>query len=163
MKEVTAIFDHYRVSARSVWNTAFWPDPDFRDWDFVEQYQSVERTLFDALVLAKLDKEIPADDIFRKPISFFRVAPASPSVPIMVQRPCPETRNRYWDDPVDRVSAGEVEMHFLAFFDWNQLDYRDLKYYHVRIAAFEEQPNLVGREALIDRQYVSVFLAEEST
>jgi hypothetical protein len=163
MKDVTAIFDHYRVSARSVWNTAFWPDPDFRDWDSAERFQSIERILFDALVLAKLDKEIPADDIFRKPIPCFRVAPASPSVPIIIQRLCPETRNRYWDDPVDRVSAGKIEMHFLAFFDWNQLDYRDLKYYHVRITAFEEQPHLVGREALIERQYVGVFLADELT
>jgi hypothetical protein len=78
MRDVTAIFDHYRVSARSVWNTAFWPDPDLRDWDQVELYQSVERMLFDALVLAKLDKEIPADDIFRKSIPFLQVAPASP-------------------------------------------------------------------------------------
>jgi hypothetical protein len=81
----------------------------------------------------------------------------------MIQRPCPETGNGYWDDPVDQVSAGKVEMHFLAFFDWNQLDYRDLTYYRVRIAALNEQPHLVGREALIDRQYVSVFFADEST
>jgi hypothetical protein len=52
-------------------------------------------------------------------------------------------------------------MHFFSFFDWNQLDYRDFQYYHVLIAAFDEQPHLVGREALIERHYVHVFLAEE--
>jgi hypothetical protein len=31
MKDITAIFDHYRVSARSIWNSAFWPDPDLRN------------------------------------------------------------------------------------------------------------------------------------
>jgi hypothetical protein len=36
-------------------------------------------------------------------------------------------------------------------------------YCHVLIAAFDEQPHLVGREALIQRQYVHVFLAEEQT
>jgi len=159
MQDVTAIFDHYRVSTRSVWNTAFWPDPDFRNGDSFEPFQSVERILFDALVLAKLDKEIPADDIFRKPIPFFRVAPSSPSVPIMIQRP--STQNSYWDDPVDRVTAGKVEMHFLAFFDWNQMDYRDFEYYRVWIATFDEQPHLAGREALIKRGYVNVLLAEE--
>ncbi len=81
----------------------------------------------------------------------------------MIQRLSPETGSGYWDDPVDQVSVGKVEMHFLAVFDWNQLDYRNLKYYRVRIAAFAEQPHLVGREALIDRQCVSVFLAEAST
>jgi hypothetical protein len=162
MKNVTAIFDHYRISARSVWNTAFWPDPDLRDWDFVEEFQSIERILFDALVLAKLDKAFLADDIFRKPIPFLQVAPSSPSSPIMIQCPRPEAPRGYWDDPVDRVAAEKIEMHFLEFFDWNQLDYRDLQYYHVWIAKFDEQPHLVGREALIGRQYVNVFFVEES-
>jgi hypothetical protein len=31
MTNVNGVFDHYRMSARSVWNTAFWPDPAFRD------------------------------------------------------------------------------------------------------------------------------------
>lgn len=162
MKNVTGIFDHYRISARSVWNTAFWPDPDLRDWDFVEEFQSIERILFDALVLAKLDKAFPADDIFRKPIPFIQVAPSSTSSPIMIQCPRPEAPRGYWDDPVVRVAAGKVEMRFLEFFDWNQLDYRDLQYYDVWIAKFDEQPHLVGREALIEKQYVNVFLVEES-
>ena len=161
MKDVTAIFDHYRVSARSVWNTAFWPDPGFRNWDSVEQFQSIERILFDALVLAKLDKAIPADEIFRKPVNFFRVSPSSPSVPFLIQRPRPEAPAGYWDDPIDRVSAGKVDMRFLGFFDWDKLDYRDLEYYRVWIAAFDDQPHLVGREALIERQYVSVLLIED--
>ena len=159
---VTAVFDHYRISARSVWNTAFWPDPDFRNWDSAEQYERIERILFDELVLTKLDKTFPSDDLFRKPIPFFRVHPSSPyGCPIMIQRPRPEKPRGYWDDPVDRVPAENVEMHFLGFFDWNKLDYRDLQYYHVSIAGFGEHPHLVGREALIDRQYVSVVLVEE--
>jgi hypothetical protein len=32
------------------------------------------------------------------------------------------------------VALGEVEMHFLAFFDWDQMNYRDLQYYHFWIA-----------------------------
>ncbi len=51
-------------------------------------------------------------------------------------------------------------MRFLAFFDWNQLDYRDLQYYHVSIAIFDKHPHLVGREALIERQHARVFLLE---
>jgi len=158
MKNVTGIFDHYRISARSVWNAAFWPDPDFRDWDFVDSFHSIERILFDTLVLAKLDKAFPADDIFRKPIPFIQVAPSSASSPIMIQCPRPEAPRGYWDDPIDRVAQGKVEMYFLEFFDWSQLDYRDLQYYRVWIAKFDEQPHLVGREALIDKQYVNVFV-----
>ena len=161
MRDVSAVFDHYRMSARSVWNTAFWPDPDFRDWDSVERFQEIERILFDQLVLFKLDREYPFDDLFRKPISYFRVVPSESccGCPIMIARPTPEVPRGLWDDPVNRVTAGQVEMHFLNFFDWNQLDYRDLQYYRVWIAGFNEQPHLVGREALVERQYVNVFLS----
>jgi hypothetical protein len=157
MKDVTAIFDHYRVSVRSIWNTAFWPDPELRDWDSVDQFRSVEKILFDALVLTKLDKVIPPEDVFRKPISFLSVTASSPSVPIMIQCPRPEKPIGYWDDPIDRLTPG-VEMHFLSFFDWNELDYRDLQYYRVSIARFDEHPHLIGREALISRHYAKVSL-----
>ena len=162
MRDVTGIFDHYRVSVRSIWNTAFWPDSDLRDWDSVEQYQSIEKILFGALVLFKLDREMPVEDLFRKPIPFFSVTPATLSVPIMIQCPRPEAPLGCWDDPVDRVYDGKVEMHFLAFFDWNCLDYRDLQYYRVLIARFDQQPHLVGREALVERQYVKVLLANDA-
>jgi hypothetical protein len=118
MENVTAIFDHYRISARSVWNTAFWPDAELRDWDFVDDFRSIERILFNALVLAKVDKAFPGEDIFRKPIPFFQVSPSSPSIPIMIQCPRPNAPRGYWDDPVDQVAAGKIEMHFLGFFDW---------------------------------------------
>jgi len=161
MLDVSPVFDHYRMSARSVWNTAFWPLPDLRDWNSVERFQELERLLFDQLVLFKLDREYPFDDIFRKPMPFFKVAPSSPcGCPIMIARARthPDIPSGYWDDPVNRVSAGQVEMQFLEFFDWNKLDYRDLQYYRVYIAGFDEQPHLVGREALIERQYVNVLL-----
>jgi len=160
MRDVTAVFDHYRLSARSVWNTAFWPDPDLRGWDSVEQFGAIENILFDSVVLAKLDVDFPRTEVFQRPIPFFSVTPVSSTVPIMIQCPRPEAPKGYWDDPIDRVSAGEVEMHFVSFFDWNQLDYRDLQYYNVSIAGFDEQPHLVGREALIERQYVRVLLVD---
>jgi hypothetical protein len=77
----------------------------------------------------------------------------------MIARPTRESPRGLWDDPVNRVTAEQVEMHFLEFFDWNRLDYRDFQYYRVWIAGFNEQPHLVGREALMERQYVSVFLS----
>jgi hypothetical protein len=151
------------MSARSVWNTAFWPDKDFRDWNSVERFQEIQRILFDHLVLFKLDREYPSDDLFRKPIPYIRVAPSSSfGCPIMIARPTPEVPLGLWDDPVDRVTAAQVDLHFREFFDWNLLDYRDFQYYRVSIASFEEQPHLVGREALIERQYVKVFLSNHT-
>jgi hypothetical protein len=71
VKDVSSIFDHYRVSARVIWNTAFWPDPDFRNWDSIDQFHEIERLLFQELVLAKLDREWPLHNIFRDAIPFF--------------------------------------------------------------------------------------------
>ena len=116
-----------------------------------------QKILFSALVLSKLEEAFPWDDIFQKPIPFVQVAPSTVSVPIMIASSEPGRR----DDPVNRVGLGQVEMNFIAFFDWNQLDYRDLQYYRVRIARFDTEPHLVGREALIERQYASIFYAKE--
>jgi hypothetical protein len=41
----------------------------------------------------------------------------------MIARPLAEVPKGLWDDPVNRVAAGQAEMHFLEFFDWNQLDF----------------------------------------
>jgi hypothetical protein len=57
MKDISSIFDHYRNSARTIWNIAFWPDADFRNWDSVEQFDEIQKILCSELVLAKVAKE----------------------------------------------------------------------------------------------------------
>jgi hypothetical protein len=160
MKNVTPVLDHFRVTARSVWNSAFWPDPDFRNWNAAERFQEIQRILFDELVLTKLGRQWPLEDIFSKPIPFLHVVPASPRVTVMIEKPRPNDRNRYWDDPVRSLTQGEAELHFQQYFDWNQMDYQDFLYYRAAIVAFDAQPHLVGREALIERQYGAVWLAD---
>jgi len=160
MKDVSNILDHFRVSARSVSNTAFWPDADFRNWDSAGQFDEIQRILFSELVLAKLHKEWPAGDIFRIPIPFLQIVPSSESVPIMIQNPRPGRPSGYWDHPVNQITKGEAELHFLECFDWNRLDYLDFRYYKVQIARFNARPELVGQEELIDRQYALVHLVE---
>jgi hypothetical protein len=54
VKDVSSIFDHYRMCARAIWNTAFWPDQDFRNWDSIDQFHQIEKLLFQELVLAKV-------------------------------------------------------------------------------------------------------------
>jgi hypothetical protein len=160
MKDVSNVLDHFRVSSRSVWNTAFWPDAHFRNWDSAEQFDEVQRILFSELVLAKLEKECPVHDIFQIPIPFLQIVPSSESVPIMIQNPRPGRPSGYWDHPVKEITTGEAELHFLEYFDGNRLDYLDFRYYKVQIARFNARPELVGREALIDRQYALVHLVE---
>jgi hypothetical protein len=41
------------------------------------------------------------------------------------------------------------------------MDYIDRRYYRVKIASFDTHPELVGREALIERQHTAVHLTDE--
>ena len=162
VKNVSSIFDHYRMSARAVWNSAFWPDEDFRNWDSIDQFHQIEKLLFQELVLAKVDREWQLQDLFKNAIPFFRIVPSLiHGTPIMILKPRPEAYTGYWDDPVSLVKPDQAELFFIAYFDWDQMDYIDLRYYRVRIASFDAHPELVGREALIERQSAVVHLMNE--
>jgi hypothetical protein len=161
MRDVSSILDHYRISARGIWNTAFWPDAEFRNWDSIERFDEIQRSLFSELVLVKLGREWPTLDVFRIPIPFLRIVPSNDPAPIMVQNPRPDAPRGYWDHPLNRISPGVAEMHFLGYFDWNRLDYADFRYYLVKIARFDTKSELVGREALMERQHATVCLVEE--
>ena len=158
MNDISGVFDHYRVSARAIWNTAFWPDVALRNWDSVEQFDEIQRILFSELVLRKTEREWPLQDIFEKPIPFFRIVPTC-DAPIMIQNPRSARETGYWDDPTNRIKPGQAELQFIAYFDWNRMDYADLRYYRVKIIRFEAHPDVIGREALIDREQSSVQLA----
>lgn len=160
VKDISGVFDHYRVSARAIWNTAFWPDPDLRNWDSIDRFDEIQRLLFDELVLSKVDREWPLQDLFRSAIPFFRIVPRGHE-PIMIQNPRPGVGTGYWDHPVNSIQPGQAELLFIEYFDWNRLDYADLRYYRVRIAGFQTQPDLVAREALIDREHAAVHLINE--
>jgi hypothetical protein len=79
----------------------------------------------------------------------------------MIQSPRPGAPTGYWDDPVNLVEPRQAELLFIAYFDWDQMDYIDLRYYRVKIASFNAHSELVGREALIERQRAAVHLVDE--
>lgn len=161
MKDITNILDRYRLCARAIWNIAFWPDDDLRNWDSVDQFDEIQRSLFSRMVLEKLGREWPFGDIFRVPIPFLQIEPSSKSMPIMVQNPRPDKPIGYWDHPLNRISPGQAEMHFIGYFDWNRLDCVDFRYYRVTIAKFDTKSELIGREALIERPHAVVRLADQ--
>ena len=156
MRDVTEIVDHYRITARSLWNTAFWAVPELRTPETWEQFDEINLILFDGLVLAQLEQQLERAQIFRSPMPFLRVTPSSQTAPILIG----EGGGR-WDHPVKSVDSDKVEMNFIGFFDWNQLDYLDFTYYRVKIARLDGHPDVVGREALIERQYARVKFVEE--
>jgi hypothetical protein len=120
----------------------------------------IQKLLFEELVLGKVGREWPLQSLFEKAIPFFHIIPRGHE-PIMIQNPRPGTDAGYWDHPVNSIKPEQAELLFIAYFDWNRMDYADLRYYRVRIASFGAQPELVGREALIDREHAAVHLVDE--
>jgi hypothetical protein len=160
MYEITHLMDHYRVVARSVWNTGFWCVPELRTWDARDGFQETKKILFTHLVVAQLPhlnrQHGPAASLTYN----YRVVPLDPGpVPIMIQQPRKDDRNWYWDYPLREIRAQDAELLFLDYFDWNEMGYLDFQYYRVRIEAFRLQPHLVGREALVEHQNAKVFAA----
>lgn len=160
MNDVSEILDHYRMAARSLWNTAFWAVPDLRTTEATDQFEEIKLILFDGLVLARLEQQCVPAQLFRSPLPFLRVTPSSPTVPILINNPRPEGPG-YWDYPLNHVDSDKVEMHFIDFFDWNQFNYVDFHYCRVKIAKLRAHPDVEGREALIERQYSRFFFIEE--
>jgi hypothetical protein len=156
VKDVSSVFDHFRVSAREIWNRAFWPVPDFQNWDSEEAFGEIKTILFEELVLERLSVDWPRDKIFRDAIPFFSLAPTLGPSRALIQRSASE--HGYWDHKVNEIKVGDAELRFIEYFDWNDLDYRDFQYYRAEISNFPAHPELVGLEALLERQSYSVSL-----
>lgn len=135
-----------------------------QNWDSWDRFQQVKNLLFNALVVARVGEIECCGDLATVPRPIYRVIPLDPGpVPIMIHKPREGERNVYWDDPVNKIKAGDAELHFVDYFDWNKMAYVDFRYYRVRIAEFTAHPDLVGREALLDHEHARVFAAETST
>jgi hypothetical protein len=54
--------------------------------------------------------------------------------------------------------SNSAKLHFIDFFNFDVLAYRDNKYVQVKISAWSEHPELEGKHALIESEYVSFFV-----
>lgn len=159
MKNITTLLQWYRESVRNLWNTTFmsrqFPKINF---DTVDRFREIQDVLFTELVLCELGQQTFKRSTTAEPFEFLRVVPLDcGEIPISIERPSSDG-NKYWDDPVTRVMASDIDLRFIAYFDWNELDFRDLKFYRCRIVAFPRNPHLVGRDALLEVSYGNVLL-----
>jgi len=83
-----------------------------------------------------------------------QVRSISDFVPAMINR---EIKSGYWDFPIKNIPT-ETECLFICFFDFDQLDYRDNRYVRVEIKKCKSHPEVIGKHALIETQYVSYSL-----
>ena len=163
MRDITPIMEHFRESARHLWNTGYLPlDTSVDIWESVEHFEEVAGRLFDHFVVndlsrhgAGLNMEQVAEP---ETLHFLHAVPVGCGVEININRQCPPCG--YWDDPVNRIEPGEADLRFIGYFDFDVLGIRDFEYYRVRIEAFASQPHLVGRDALVRVRYMRVLVEE---
>ena len=146
------LVNKFRLASRDLFNTYFLDDfLASEDWEFYEHFTLIEEHLFLALVTTKAGiREVTYG--FQQPEVL--VIPKRESIcgiPIMLNR---EIDSGYWDHPVTTATPNCVFM-FKRFFDWDQRSYMDNRYVRVVVKDWPENPDLVGKHALIETHYVS--------
>jgi hypothetical protein len=149
--ELTARINQFRVASRELFNQYFrleGPWGSEEAWALEERHAEVEYLLFEKMVLE------PAG------LPYVRYGELNPRVrvelsdgqfaPIMLNR---ELDSGYWDHPVKEVPRDAI-LGFMYFFDFDALGYRDHRYVRVQVLAWPSQPDLAGKHALIETQYV---------
>lgn len=76
------------------------------------------------------------------------------TVPININR---ETDSGYWDFPIEDARPDAL-LSFVCFFDWDEANKRKNQYVRVKIEEWPEQPELTGKDALIEARYVEYNL-----
>jgi hypothetical protein len=147
--DVTTRLLTYREAARGLWNNFLRRElKGEADFEAVGRFHVICGALFEELVIRPLgmvDVELPDQG---EPYPFLIVRLASPDARVQVHRPT--TDGRYWDDPVKRLKADGLRLHFIDFYDFDDFGFIDFEYFRVRIAECAEHLHLVGREALVE-------------
>ncbi len=146
----------FRLASRDLFNQYYFPGPpnSIDIWDALELFAPVEEVLFQTLVIQKSPLSPTS---YGAPNSEILVVVRSDSTPIMVNRERGKDHG-YWDFPIERVDR-KIVMNFVCFFDFDKTRHQDHQYVHVEIADWASDPEVVGRRALIENQYVSFELA----
>jgi hypothetical protein len=167
MRDVTSQFAKFREAARHLWNSSFSHPAGYARgdtaWDERDAFSRVATELFTAMVTEPLGatnaRLPPMWEATPNALPSFQVQPSSSSgVPIMINRA--SARTGYWDDPVRQLTPDEATMHFVRFFDWDEVGQRDFKFIEASITSFPTQPQLVGRYALIEFGYATIHFIE---
>ncbi len=152
-ERVTNIFQKYRECARHIRNLYYVPK-DINDEDILEDFRELSILMFKHLVLNEFGLNFESNEWLVEPSSMFQVVPLGDTCPIMINR---KGQSEYWDHPVTEIKKIDLEMVFIEYFDWDDMDLIDFRYYLVRIIESSTYPDLVGSDALIETIYADVY------
>jgi len=155
MKEITPLMNTYRECSRNLWNADF----SLREftWDLHDEYESIRKLLFEALVVNELDPYKECSEHGTVPPPVLKVVPRTTSVPILINRPSDDGAG-YWDQEKDMsVNEGDIQLAFLDYFDYSQYPVKDFYFYRCKILQFPGHAKYEGREALVEVSDTKVF------
>ena len=161
MRDITDLMQRHRECSRNIWNNYFLPQAEVEDdWDLRNRFEDINVKLFSSIVLWPLEREdrepTPAYWQPLQPVSCIRIVPNN-SCAILINR---EINSGYWDHPIEEVTAADIDMRFIHYFDWSNIGHRDFEYLQVLIVASVAHPELNGRHALVKPLNVRVFFDE---
>jgi hypothetical protein len=161
---LTSHIHEFREAARHLWNTYMRSDAT---WETADEFAKVAEILFAECVLGRAGvdaRPIPMDSGTSVLTEYRLFADHSGRLPLSANRDIPASG--YWDHPVSWIPPEEKQIiHPICFFDFDELGWRDIQYYRVRIVESASHPDLNGRDALIECRYVEVEIhdAEPTT
>ena len=173
MKDVTTRLNSYRECIRHLWNTYFVDAAALASdkWAVRDEFDDACQMLFASLVVEPLGLAAASDARHMlspsrssdpQVLQWLHVVPKETpaGIPTMINRD-PRQSDGYWDHPIDRVVRADVDLRFVHWFDFDELSFRDFRYYLVRVdsAAHRE---IVGRAALIECEHCIVLLDDRT-
>jgi hypothetical protein len=147
--EIDILIHRFRLASRELFNHYFHVSTHDEDaWIAEERFNIIEENLFKFLVTEPANlPDIP----YREPQPNIRIVPRNGDfAPWLLNR---EIDSGYWDYPLNEFTH-EAVLIFCEFFDWDQIHFKDNLYVLVEIKAWSNHSNLVGKQALIEWQYV---------
>jgi len=145
-RDVTALFQTYRECARHVRNTYF-STIATEDWNTAESFDQINDVLFRQMVLYRLETTYAKRLDTAVEDNKILIVPGSLYMPVMIAR---DKQGGYWDHPVKELEPGFATISFKSYFDWDEHDLIDYRYYKGIILESSRYSNIVGHEVLIE-------------
>jgi hypothetical protein len=145
------LMNSFRLATRELFNHYFLV-PGARDdnaWRVVERFGEVQEVMFRTLVTGPASlPTIRYGDI--QPEILVELRERLDRAPVLLNR---EVQSGYWDHPLPELTRS-AKLAFISFFDWDEVSYRDHQYARAQVLEWPEHPEVVGKHALIESQYV---------
>ncbi len=162
--DITKHFNAFREAARHLWNLYFSENAEKnQDWDLRDAYSAIYVELFNALVLYYLPegaKPIPhLYDPEKNVLYEYKIVAENSRLPIMINRNKPASG--YWDYLIEYIISEKTDLRLISCFDFDQLGFRDLEYYRVRIIN-SDNTDLIDRDGLVKTKHCKIIFDEAS-